>query len=1184
MIRHFPPLSSLPLVLAAAAALLATPAFAQRNLKEIPSTDPAVEQATFQLAPGLEVNLFASEPMIHKPIQMAWDEKGRLWVASSAIYPHIKPGQTETDKILVLEDTDGDGKADKSTTFYEGLLVPTGILPGDGGAYVANSTELLFMKDTDGDGKADTKEVLLSGFGTEDTHHILHGFKRGPDGCLYLMQSVYIHAHIETPFGVRRLMGSGIWQYRPETGRLEVFAMGHVNPWGHIFDKWGQSFTTDGAYGEGINYTFPGATFICLPNQRARILKGLNPGQPKQCGLEVISGRHFPDDWQGDLITNDFRGHRVNRFKVSDQGSGFASRQMEDVLRSTHGSFRPVDVKMGPDGALYIADWYNPIIQHGEVDFRDERRDRVHGRIWRVSVKGREKCPKVDYAKKSVDELIALLKEPEQWVRLEARTEFANRCKVKGEAASQAIGKLIEALTAFIDRKDIPFGAEAYWLLGDLIPQMAGGPAEIGKVIEAAMGGPSQLPELRALGARIAGQLAVHHPLPAEVMQSVMKRAAYYSGDEKRFVADGSARVRLEAINALRMFATPHSVELACKALDHPMDENLDFALWLTCSELADVWLPAFQKGEITFGGNVAHIAYALKAANKPEAVGALLTMVSEGKVTGDRVKDVIGIVGALGSKADLTKMMEFLAAPVGDGSLSVAALDALGTAAQQRNVKPDGGAETVVNLMNNGAPPLQAAAIRLAGAWKVEAARPKLEELAKQPGSAEKGAPVLQALAALGNSEGIFRHLLHERLVYVVPYTAEIIANYSRVNAQAAAADAAEFFAGKWQIKDDAEGTAAAGKVVDAFLAQKNGTAILAAALKDKKIPAAIATAGVQRASAVGGDTKALVEALTIAGGLQPVMALTPEQLTQMMAEVKTAGDPARGELIYRRANLQCTVCHAISAVGGIVGPDLVSIGASAPVDYIIDSLLEPSKKIKEGYATTMLTTKDGGVHSGFLVRADDREVILRDAAGNPFSIPANTVAKQESVPVSLMPPALTATLRRDEFVDLVRFLSELGKEGGYKIQEDGTLRRWRTAQPPAEAWRWMNLNGNKGFHEKATDLTWLPLYSRVDGTVHGEDATLIKVGNNEWRAIESEIEVSAAGKIGLKVNDPAGLQIFIAGKEVPAAADIQTDAPAGKVRVTILFDTAARKTPLKVQAYDVPGSPAKTKAVRGM
>jgi len=1152
--------------------LLTSTALAQRNLKEIPSTDPAVEQATFQLAPGLEVNLFASEPMIHKPIQMAWDEKGRLWVASSAIYPHIKPGQTETDKIIVLEDTNDDGKADKSTVFYEGLLIPTGILPGDGGAYVANSTELLFMKDTDGDGRADTKEVLLSGFGTEDTHHILHGFKRGPDGCLYLMQSVYIHAHIETPFGVRRLMGSGIWQYRPETGRLEVFTMGQINPWGHIFDKWGQSFTTDGAYGEGINYAFPGATFRCLPDQRPRILKGLNPGQPKHCGLEVISGRHFPDDWQGDLITNDFRGHRVNRFKVSDQGSGFASRQMEDVIKSNHGSFRPVDVKMGPDGALYLADWYNPIIQHGEVDFRDERRDHVHGRIWRVSVKGREKCPKVDFATKSVKELFELFREPEQWVRLEAKQEIKKR-----QARGQAKLSLSEAMPSDMNEwmsvfaADPSFAIEWAWCLESCVHKapVFSGNQGYGPAIWLYYLVTHSDPRVRAAVVRIVRNHLLFgnpSPLPREELLKIYSRELQLAA---KLVNDENARVRLETINALRVLNFAGAVELACKALDHPMDENLDFALWLTCSELADVWLPAFQKGEITFGGNVAHIAYALKAANKPEAVGALLTMVSEGKVTGDRVKDVIGLVGALGSKEDLRRLFDLMVKPNTDEGVSAAATVALTEAAMQRGLRVDGGiVEQQSWLGDDMAKPR---VLRFVGAYKLEKERPNLEAFAKYGG--DVAAAAVEALVALGgdktkafliNAAGS-DYNAHQKAIYLA-------ALFGMDPGTAAGLIAAYLPDAK------PEG---AQRVFDSVLARKDGPGILAAALKDKKLPAAIATAGVQKASITGGDTKALIEALTIAGGLQPVMALTPEQLTQMMAEVKSAGDPARGEAVYRRAHLQCMVCHAIGAVGGIVGPDMVSIGASAPVDYIIESLLEPSKKIKEGYATTMLTTKTGGIHSGFLVRADDREVLLRDATGKTESIPAGTVAKQENIPVSLMPPALTATLRRDEFVDLVRFLSELGKEGAYKVQEDGTLRRWRTAQPPAEAW--MKLNGNKGFHEKAAELTWTPLYSRVDGTVHGEDAALIGVGQSQWRAIESEIEVSAAGKIGLRLNDPANVQIFIAGKELPAAADMQTDVPAGKVRVTLLFDSAVRKAPLKVQVYDVPDSPAKTKAVRG-
>ncbi len=246
---------------AALCALVTNTALAQRDLKDIPIPDPELERKSFQVAEGFEVNLFAGDPKIAKPIQMNFDPQGRLWIASSEIYPHIKPGQKANDKILILEDTDGDGQSDKTTVFAEGLLIPTAVVPGDGGVYVGNSTELLHFSDTDGDGKADRKRIVLSGFGTEDTHHIVHTLRWGPGGMLYFNQSIYIHSHIETPYGVRRLNAGGIWQFRPETMELGVYMRGLVNPWGHQFDRWGQSFATDGAGGHGINYVLPGAYY-----------------------------------------------------------------------------------------------------------------------------------------------------------------------------------------------------------------------------------------------------------------------------------------------------------------------------------------------------------------------------------------------------------------------------------------------------------------------------------------------------------------------------------------------------------------------------------------------------------------------------------------------------------------------------------------------------------------------------------------------------------------------------------------------------------------------------------------------------------------------------------------------------------------------------------------------------------
>ncbi|MBI3858484.1 MAG: sorbosone dehydrogenase, partial [Planctomycetes bacterium] len=382
---------------------------------EPPPPDPEIERKSFKVAEGFEVNLFAADPLVSKPTQMNFDARGRLWISTSSVYPMVVPGEIPNDRIVILEDTDGDGRADKSTVFAEGLHIPTGIEPGDGGCYVANSTELIHLKDADGDGKADQRRVLLSGFGTEDTHHIIHTFRWGPDGALYFNQSIYIHSHIETPKGTRRLGGAGIWRFRPASLDLEIFTKGMCNPWGHEFDRWGNSFGTDGAGGDGIHYLIPGFTYPHFPGGEKQF-PGLNPGQPKYCANETISGRHFPDDWQGDIVTNDFRANRVVRFKISDDGSGFSSKLMPDLITSTDRAFRPIDVRMGPDGALYIADWYNPIINHGEVGFRDPRRDKTHGRIWRVTAKGRPLAPKPKLDGPS-SELVEQLKSPEGWTR-----------------------------------------------------------------------------------------------------------------------------------------------------------------------------------------------------------------------------------------------------------------------------------------------------------------------------------------------------------------------------------------------------------------------------------------------------------------------------------------------------------------------------------------------------------------------------------------------------------------------------------------------------------------------------------------------------------------------------------------------------------------------------------------------
>ena len=350
---------------------------------------------SFDSGEGIEVSLWAENPLLHKPIHMNWDPQGRLWVASSEVYPQIKPGQPAVDSVVVLEDTDGDGKADRHTVFADGLLIPTGVVPdGKGGCYVAASHQLLHLEDTDGDGKADRRTVTLSSFGTEDTHHNLHTLRWGYDGHLYMNQSIYTHTHIETAHGVRRLNSGGIWRFNPDSWTLSVFTRGGCNPWGHHWDQYGNSFFTDGAGGKGIYHAVDGATYFTYSDMR-READSISPGNyPKFASLEVIHSPAFPKEWQENAITCDFRAHRIVRFSVKDSGSSFQTQEQPDLLRSTNVTFRPIDLRLGPDGALYIADWSNPIIQHGEVDFRDPRRDKEHGRIWRVTANASGKAPR----------------------------------------------------------------------------------------------------------------------------------------------------------------------------------------------------------------------------------------------------------------------------------------------------------------------------------------------------------------------------------------------------------------------------------------------------------------------------------------------------------------------------------------------------------------------------------------------------------------------------------------------------------------------------------------------------------------------------------------------------------------------------------------------------------------------
>jgi putative heme-binding domain-containing protein len=345
------------------------------------------------------------------------------------------------------------------------------------------------------------------------------------------------------------------------------------------------------------------------------------------------------------------------------------------------------------------------------------------------------------------------------------------------------------------------------------------------------------------------------------------------------------------------------------------------------------------------------------------------------------------------------------------------------------------------------------------------------------------------------------------------------------------------------------------------------------------------VAKVGIRATKASALNSPELVAALTAAGNLAAAKPYpTDAEVKQLAAEVATHGDATRGEAVYRRKEMQCLTCHAIGGAGGRVGPDLTSIGASAQVDYLVDSILNPNKAIKEGYHAVKITTKAGVVIQGVPVKEANGELILRDAEDKEVKVPIAQI--DEKVPArSLMPDGLADPLTRQELRDLVRFLSELGKVGPYGPSTARVVRRWQAVDAG-------NANTNKmrqaritAVADPAIEFLWLPTYSLTSGTLPLADLPQFVVWNNTaaQSVVRCQFDATTAGKARLKLNDPAGITAFLGPNPVELKSSTDLDFPTGMQTLTLIVDRSVRTVDLRLELDDVPGSPARVAVVGG-
>jgi len=965
-----------------------------------PNADVEKELASFRVPEGFEVNLFASEKEgLTSPLNLRWDPAGRMYVTVTTTYPHVFPGRLPNDKVILLEDRDDDGRADRSIVFAEGLNIPTGLEWGEGGLYVGQNTELLFLEDTDGDDRADRRRVLLGGFGNGDSHQTINSFVWSPAGELFFGQGDGCESRVETPWGARNLFQAGFYRFRPRRLQLDPLLddfMGPGNPWGVVFDRWGQVFCVDGA--GGVTFLSPGQ----LPTtHRLKLGRIGDPGG--YCGVGLLDGRHLPDSMQGHFVVGDFKGNRVKRFSLTDDGSGFALNWEETILQSSHRNFRPVDVKVGPDGAIYVVDWYNPITCHQDDSYRDPTRDKAHGRIWRIS-RAEPSTRPADLLRAPLGEVLDALMSPESWTRYQAKRALTVRDPIR-------VGRAIDSWVRSLDPTLPDYEHHLYEALGCCATLEVVQPGLLRRLLEA------RDPQARAYASRIVGRW---HDRLEDPLALLAPR-----------IEDEHPRVRMEAVLATAAIPTAESITVAARVTGKPMDGWTEYAFKQAVHHLEPHWRPAMEAGRLSFG-SPGQLAAVLNEAGGRGAIESLKKLLQDEDLDPPARAAAIGTILSVGNPPELRDYgldtKRFTRSGKYDPRQHAAALERLLEVSHLRKARPEGNlAQLLGPLVADRNPQLRAAALRLVGAWNVDQLGPQVLAVAK-----EQTLPVVVRAAAMEAMAEMVLPAGKEILLSAAsasqpaPLRSAAVQSLAGLDIQGAATQAVALFADRRLEKVDAR------TMLKAVLGRDGGAEALAGALQTTPLDAEAARRLLEALFASGRSDASLVSILGQAIGTARI---APEYdqgyVKKLAAGAGHDGKADRGALIFKA--MACASCHRISGSGGGVGPDLTALGTTLSAERIVEELLWPSRQVKEGYTVLQVLTTEGKIYQGYERRTKQSqqkgELVIQDVSSGKLITFAEGEVEEKRAAGSAMPAGLTSLLSTEQLEDLVRYLTELGK-----------------------------------------------------------------------------------------------------------------------------------------------------------
>ena len=940
-----------------------------------PALSPQEAMAKMQVPPGFKVELVAAEPDVVNPTAMTFDDRGRIWVCESFEYPRREPGPGR-DRVRILEDKDHDGRFETVKVFKEGLNIPCGIVHGNGGVYVTNAPDVLFLKDVDGDDVADTEEVLFTGFGREDTHELPNNLIWGPDGWLYGMNGVFNPARVTSPGdGKVYEFTCAVWRYHPKTRVFELFAEGTSNPWGLDFNRQGDWFLSCCVIDHMFHIT-----------QSGYYLRQGGPYPPLTVHLPSITTQHhqkaayaglcfydadaYPAEYRGRLLMGNLHGSAINHDVLERNGATYRQSNAPDFLQANDAWFMPVAQKIGPDGCVYVMDWYDRYHCYQDANRDSPGLDRAKGRIYRISHNNTPLAKPFDLAKASPDELVKLLAHPNVWWRRMAQRNLSERfdpslvpvLQKMALDAAQPNNANLHALWLLVSQKLLDESFHEQLFASDHAPT-------------------------RNWAARAVGQLGEASPRVFEKF--------------KTLVNDPSPDVRLQVAIAAGRLTKPDPLPILLAMMTSEANAKDPLIPNILYNNLK-LFAPARGREILAFidGNPVAQNAFAETTARWiRDAVNA----------TGRRPEEIVGdLKKVLGGRSNDQRVRQALQSVI-DG------LDAVGVRRADRVELFDQDTRQQLRTLTADGSPARVTATIVALWWNDQAAVGSARKIVadRRVSAADRGR-VLRAMAERRDAADVdsIAQLVGDNDVpiRIRQQAVDVLATGGDV--QAAKSLAQRYATMHPELKP---------AVLNALTRSAASAAVLLDAVTAKQVPVAEMNANHVRQIHSLGDAGLSKRVADVWGVVKterdPERVKIVDQFRKLVRS--GSGDAVAGWKVF---DAKCGQCHTIYGKGGQVGPDITGVGRET-LDAILTNVIDPNLVIGKPYYVHVARTKKGTVFSGLLTEETPTRVVLRDGTKTEI-IERADIDRLVVQNISVMPEGLEKTMTEQEFRDLVAFL----------------------------------------------------------------------------------------------------------------------------------------------------------------